>query len=478
MRIQDLYNDIRYTDRPITQPADPESYALQPGEITAPYEAKRSETLAQLHPDVERFRTYTTDRYITREYAEREWSHMWTKVWQIAGRSADIPNVGDWFKYDIGSESFIVVRSAPGQLHGFYNVCKHRGNRIVTDDFGTNARNISCMVHSWRWDLQGRNIRVTDRSTFKPEALCGDLNLTQVHLHEWGGFVFLNMAENPMPFEEFYGEALTMLDSYKMEDMFVIKDVSVEVPANWKATVDIFYEGYHAHSTHPQIMPFVEELFIQHDFYPNGHSRSLFPNMAVSARWPDRNKITELLSMFAAEAGLNLDNFSNNATDVRRAIQKVKRLPNNPFGIDYSAFTDNQLTDDWNPGIFPNVTLNAHPEGVLFMRMRPHPKDPERSFYDIMVLSRKMAEGVRPPSYMGIGPEVDVSGKTRPARLHTNTDEPQVGEVLEQDLFNITNMQKGMRSRGLAGVLRYSQQEARVQHFHAELEHYLEGKKG
>ena len=112
------------------------------------------------------------------------------------------------------------------------------------------------------------------------------------------------------------------------------------------------------------------------------------------------------------------------------------------------------------------------------MRMRPHPDDQERSFYDVMVLSRKMADGVRPPSYMGIGPEVDISGKTRPARLYTTTDDPQVGEVLEQDLFNIVNIQKGMRSQGLGGVLRYSQQEARVQQFHAELELYLDGKKG
>lgn len=478
MGIDKLYADIRYKDRPITETVDPETFALEPGAVTAAYEAKRSVGLKDLYPDIDRFLTYPTERYISREWMEREWATMWTKAWQIAGRGSDIPNVGDWFRYDIGRESFIIVRSAPGELKAFYNVCKHRGNRIVTDDFGKDARAFSCIVHSWRWDIKGRNVRITDRETFREGALCGDLDLTTAHVREWGGFVFLSMAETPVPFEEHYGELLTALASYRMDEMFVIKDMTVEVPANWKVIFDIFNEGYHAHATHPQILTFVEELFIQHDFYPNGHNRSLFPNMAVSQRWPNREKLTELLSLFTEEAGLAPDDFRERATSVRRAIQAQKRRPDNAFGMDYSGFTDNQLTDDWNPGLFPNVTLNAHPEGVLFIRIRPHADDPERCHYDIMVLSRRMADGVRPPTYMGVGPEVDVSGQTRPERLyHMIEQSSELGEVLDQDIFNAVNMQKGMRSKGLGGIMRYSQQEARVQQFHAELELYLDGRK-
>jgi hypothetical protein len=178
-----------------------------------------------------------------------------------------------------------------------------------------------------------------------------------------------------------------------------------------------------------------------------------------------------------AEAGIDAAGFNGDAAGVRRAIQEAKRRPDNVFGMSFDGFTDNQLTDDWNPSLFPNVTMNMHPEGVLFMRMRPHATDPERGYYDVMVLARKVSGGRRPPAYMGVDAETDVSGETRPPRQRTSYQDPQAGELLEQDCANFVTLQTGMRSRGLKGVLRYSEQEQRIQQFHAELELYLTAKK-
>ncbi|GLR67137.1 hypothetical protein GCM10010909_18180 [Acidocella aquatica] len=299
-----------------------------------------------------------------------------------------------------------------------------------------------------------------------------------LHAHEFGGFVFINMAENPPSFEEFYGPLLPMLASYKMEEMFVVKDLCVEVPANWKVLVNVFNEPYHAHSTHPQIKPSVDDYFIQSDFYPNGHNRQLFPVGVVSPRWPDDETVNEALAYFLMEAGVDPASYKGDAKGVRRALQAAKRRPNNRYGVDYSGYTDNQLTDDWNPSLFPNVTLNMHPEGVLFMRMRPHPTNPERAFYDAWVLSRRLADGVRPPAYMGVEPDVDVTGATRPARQRTTSEEPRGGDVVDQDVANMVTLYKGMRSRGLGGIIRFSEQEKRIQQFFSEMDLYLDGSKG
>lgn len=476
-RLQDLYSNIRYTDRPVQEAIDPEAYVVPPGDVTADYEGKKYPSSRDLYPEIDEFATYPADRYFSKEIMDLEWDRMWAKTWLIAGRCEDIPNVGDWFRFDIGKESFIIVRSDKDSIRAFYNVCKHRGNRIVTDDFGSGAKSFTCIVHSWRWNIKGQNVRVTDKSTFKPEAICGDMDLGEVHVHTWGGFVFINMAADPVPFETYYEELLPVLASYRLEELFVVKDVTLEVPGNWKMLLEPFLEAYHAHATHPQIMPFVEDYYCQTDFYPNGHNRQMFPSMIASIRWPHRQKITELLSQFASEAGLDPALFEEDALEVRRAIQQVKRRSDNPFGMDYTGFTDNQLTDDWNPGLFPNCTLNMHPEGVLFMRFRPHATDPEKSYYDVMVLSRKLAEGVSLPAYMGVGPEVDISGNTRPERIYSTLQDTQLGEVLDQDIFNIANMQNGIHSRGLTNVVRFSQQESRIQQHHAELERYLTGKK-
>ncbi|WP_327753856.1 aromatic ring-hydroxylating dioxygenase subunit alpha (plasmid) [Sphingobium sp. SJ10-10] len=473
------YAEIRFNDRPIKdQLADPETFTLEPGAKTADYEARSSYRLDELYPNIADYRAVSTRRFIDAADKAIEEEKMWSKVWLLAGVASDIATPGDWFRFDIGTQSIIVVRSKEDEINAFYNACKHRGNELVQDDFGHGASSFTCIVHSWRFSLKGKNVRVTDRDTFQPEALCHNLDLTPVHVKVFAGLVFVSMAEDPMPFEEYYGELLPMLASYRMEDMFVVKHLTIDVPANWKTMYSVFNETYHAHATHPQIKPYVDDHFVQYDFYPNGHNRNLFAVGTVSPRWPDGRFVNVGLAYFLQEAGVRPAGFKGDARHVRRALQDAKRHESNPFGLDYSEFTDNQLTDDWNPSLFPNVTLNMHPEGVLMQRFRPHPTDPERGYQDVFVLSAKLAEGRRPPAYMGVEDDVDVSGKVRPAIRRTTHDNPQGGEVVEQDIANMITLQRGMHSHGLNERIVYSEQERRIQQFLAELDLYLEGRKG
>lgn len=473
------FAESRFNDRPIADPIrDPGDYTLEPGKVTADYEAKPAQGLKDIYPDIVNYTTYPTKSYLERDAIAEEWQKLWTKVWLIAGPSSDIPNVGDWFKFDLGDQSFIIVRSGEGEVKAFHNVCRHRGNQLVQDDFGQGAKSFTCIVHSWRWNLSGKNVRVTDRETFRPEALCGDLDLATVRAHEHAGLVFITMNPNAMPFEEYYAGLLPTLESYRIDELYVVKDLTIEVAANWKTMYAVFNEAYHAHATHPQLKPAVEDHFIQADFFPNGHNRHLFPVGQISPRWPDQAGVNEVLGYMLSEVGVDAATFDGDAGDVRRAIQAAKRRPDNVCGMDFSHWTDNQLTDDWNPSLFPNVTMNMHPEGVLLMRFRPHATEPERGHYDVMVLARKLAGGMRPPAYMGVEDDADVSGETRPARIYATPENPQAGELLEQDFANFVTMQKGMRSLGIHGILRYSEQEQRIQQFHAELNLYLRGEKG
>jgi len=471
------YAEIRFNDRPIKDMlTDPESFTLEPGEITADYEARADKRLDQLYPDIAAYRTSATRRFIDPAEKALEEERLWSEAWLLAGVASDLKAVGDWFRFDIARQSIIVVRSREDEVHAFYNVCKHRGNELVQEEFGHGAQSFTCIVHSWRFTLKGRNVRVTDRDTFSAEALCGNLDLTPVHVKVWGGLVFVCLSADPMPFEEYFGDVMPMLVSYRMEEMFVVKDLSIEVPANWKTMYTVFNENYHAHATHPQIKPYVDDHFIQYDFYRHGHNRNLFPVAAVSPRWPDGRFINMGLAFFMMEAGIRTTGFKGDARHVRRAIQAAKRRPDNVYGMSFDGFTDNQLTDDWNPSLFPNVTLNMHPEGILLQRFRPHPTDPEKGYHDVFVLSAKLGEGRRPPAYMGVEDDVDVSGETRPARRHTSADDPQGGEVIEQDIANMMTMQRGMHSRGLERIV-FSEQERRIQQFLAELDLYLTGRK-
>ena len=468
------YAEIRFNDRPIKDMlTDPESFTLEPGEITADYEARADKRLDQLYPDIAAYRTSATRRFIDPAEKALEEERLWSEAWLLAGVASDLKAVGDWFRFDIARQSIIVVRSKEDEVNAFYNVCKHRGNELVQEEFGHGANSFTCIVHSWRFNLKGRNVRVTDRDTFSAEALCQNLDLTPVHVKVWGGLVFVCLSENPMPFEEYFGEIMPMLASYRMDEMFVVKDLSIEVPANWKTMYTVFNENYHAHATHPQIKPYVDDHFIQYDFYRHGHNRNLFPVAAVSPRWPDGRFINMGLAFFMMEAGIKTTGFKGDARHVRRAIQAAKRRPDNVYGMSFDGFTDNQLTDDWNPSIFPNLALNAFPEAVQVMRFLPHPTDPAKSFFHVWILVPTTKPGVRPPANFGVEDDVDVTGNVRPQRAYTRQDAAGVGDVLQQDIDNMAAVQRGLASAGMADGLRLSEQEQRIQQFHAEIDHRL-----
>ena len=56
---------------------------------------------------------YSKDGF-SRDYMAREWEKMWTRTWLIAGVVADLPEVGDYFLFDIREEFIIVTRTEEG----------------------------------------------------------------------------------------------------------------------------------------------------------------------------------------------------------------------------------------------------------------------------------------------------------------------------------------------------------------------------
>ena len=79
---------------------------------------------------------------------------------------------------------------------------------------------------------------------------------------------------------------------------------------------------------------------------------------------------------------------------------------------------------------------------------------------------------------MGLAPGTDTTGLTRPDIVRVPLGQPpELGEVLDQDSELLPIVQKGARSRGFKGPL-WSEQEARLRHFHTELDRYIDGEKG
>ena len=401
------------------------------------------------------------ERYTSVDFMQPEWDGMWLRVWLMAGRESDIPEPGDYFTFDVGRESVLVVRQRDGNIVARHNVCMHRGNRLCASGRG-HVRRFLCRFHGWAYDIDGSLAHVTDRECF-PQGLPEEkLHLAELRCDTWGGFVFVSFDPDAEPLHDFLGVIPRHLDPYHMEECSILNDITLEIDCNWKTCVDAFNEAYHVQATHPGLMQYSDDVNVQIDCYDR-HTRFLYPLAVVSPRLANHGEITEpIRELFLRGAGIDPDEFEGSAADVRSAIAKSMRTVMGPaMGVDFSELNDDQLIDDYHYTIFPNITFNIHARGVWVFRHRPHPSDPNKMYFDIINMLRAPGSRIERPPH-----EQHRAGEYALAKAMGG------GDVLDEDVANLPGIQAGMNSRCYEGLF-LGTQELRIRHWHSVLDRYL-----
>ena len=396
------------------------------------------------------------ERYTSAAFMAAEWEKVWTKVWLGAGRLEVIPDPGDWMTYEIGTESLIFVRQDDGAVAGFFNVCPHRGNRLMAKDSVGSAATFKCAYHAWEFNTDGSEARIPDRETFPQLAGCR-LALKPVRVDSWGGFVFFTMNPDAPSLRDYLGEIPRHLDPYRFADQKLIEWKTIEWDCNWKTCVDAFNETYHVEAIHPELMSWLDDWNVQIDCFGK-HSRYLVPFMTPSPKYGDQHSPSDILRGGAAAMGIDPAPFEGNPRGLRLAMQRNKRAAQDETIFPYKALNDDQLTDDYHYSVFPNMVMNVYPEALLLFFARPHPTDPNKMFYDVMNFTHLPAdEPYRQPEHV--------------TYAHGQIS---LGQVLDQDAYNLPRVQEGMNSRAYDGLI-IGTQELRIRHFHAVLMDYIEG---
>ena len=83
---------------------------------------------------------------------------LFARMWICAGRTEQVERPGQFFLREVLGESVIVTRAASGAVSAFYNVCRHRGTRLCTEDAGAVRRQHPVPVS--RVDLRSRRTPV------------------------------------------------------------------------------------------------------------------------------------------------------------------------------------------------------------------------------------------------------------------------------------------------------------------------------
>ena len=199
---------------------------------------------------------------ISPEFYELEREAIFKRAWLNVGRVEQLPRKGSYFTKElvIAKTSVVIVRGADDEIRAFYNVCRHRGNKLVWRDFPREetsgvSRQFVCKYHGWRYDLDGACSFVQQEQEFF-DLDKGDYGLVPVHCDVWAGFIFVNLAEEPeQNLIDFLGPDVTKLEHYPFETQTERWFYRAEVGANWKLYMDAFQEFYHAPMLHAKQTP-------------------------------------------------------------------------------------------------------------------------------------------------------------------------------------------------------------------------------
>jgi phenylpropionate dioxygenase-like ring-hydroxylating dioxygenase large terminal subunit len=424
-------------------------------------------------------------RYTSREFFEQEWEGMWTRVWLLLGREAELPNPGDWQMEPVGPEEILMVRQKDGTVKAFYNVCQHRGNPLVSESKGSIRTRFVCKYHSWAFLPDGKLNFAPDKEDFPEGNPCDHVRLPELACETFAGFIWVNMDPDCVSLREFLGPIWDEWEKREIHTWRRTMANSMWLPCNWKVVLDNFNESYHVPTVHMAATPDTDRKQIRgaintyfketkFDLSDEGHNRMIMRGGYGVGATDKEGNILEPLASQLRYWGLDPADFKGQAEKTREALQVARRKLGPARGFThYANVPDEQLTDAFHYTLFPNFAVSLWADGFHFLRARPHRSDPEQCLFDNWWYAS--------PASIAEGPTASERGQGTPAEdeaphklLEFGKD--SIGPAIEDDIAVFVTQQRGFRSRGFTGVY-LSNQEKRIRRYHELIDDYIEGRR-
>jgi Rieske 2Fe-2S family protein len=279
--------------------------------------------------------TLAAEYFVSNEIWRREQARIFRQSWLLAGHVSELPARGSYFLHEVGDDSVIVVRDDNGNIHAHHNFCRHRGTRLCSEARGELGQALRCSYHAWTYALDG-----TLKAAPNMQAVAGfdkaAWPLKRVALAEWRGFLFVNLAAAPQPFDAAMGALTGRFAHWPLADLRSVHQTVYEVAANWKLLFHNYSECYHCPAVHPHL----------NKLTPYRNSENDLDEGAV---------LGGPMTMVDAEGSMTLDGLSPGA----RCAPPFADLTAEERGRVY-YYT-----------LFPSAFLSLHPDYVLVHRAQP-----------------------------------------------------------------------------------------------------------
>lgn len=407
-------------------------------------------------------------RYTTRAFHDLEMQKVWRKVWQFACREEHVAEVGDYYVYDIGRYSMLIVRTEQG-LKAFANSCLHRGTRLKPSNSCGHSQQLQCPYHGWTWHLDGRIKHIPCAYEF-PYLDEEKVALPEYRVDTWQGFVFINMSKDGPGLLEYLEVMPEHLKNYDLTKWYVHVHVQKRLPANWKVACEAFMEAYHTPIVHPEMTHGVSDHNMQHDIFGDHISRDLCaigsPSPTSKLKQTQQDLLDRMLVGDGAAVGERAKVPEGKTARWVMAQQLREQLARR-HGLDFSRFSVPEMIDSLKYTVFPNIYIYPTAGLNLLQQFRPDGDDHDYCLFDQYVLRPKPTDG----STFEVAEVIRLDEN----QSYTEAEgfDKYLGLVLDQDTNIMRWQREGMYAseKGAESLAMY--QEARIRHLHTTLDKYL-----
>ena len=177
-------------------------------------------------------------------------------VWHFLCLELEVENTGDYRTSSIGDTPIIVARNRDGAVNAMVNRCAHKGALVCHKERG-NAKALSCVYHSWTYDLTGQLMGLAFRDGLRgkggmpPDFKVRDHRLQPVRTAIFAGMVFGTFSEETPDIETYFGpEMCRILRRNFSRPLKLLGFHSQVIHNNWKLYAENVRDSYHATLLH------------------------------------------------------------------------------------------------------------------------------------------------------------------------------------------------------------------------------------
>ena len=185
--------------------------------------------------------------YYSTDFLALEIEDIFRKEWICIGRTAEIPNAGDYLTFELLDQSVLAIRQKDASIKVFANVCAHRCAKLL-EDCGNSDR-IVCPYHAWIYRSDGQLIAAPYMDQ-TPGFNVKDYRLKEVRWEVWQGYIYITLNPAAVSVSQRLAGFEKVIGRYRIEDYvhaFTCDDIW---PANWKNFIENFMDAYHIFKVH------------------------------------------------------------------------------------------------------------------------------------------------------------------------------------------------------------------------------------